>query len=130
MSLTHRTYIFSFKIYALTNYHLKLFKGALHVMAENTLKDKSGKKGSQLEPTSSEIDESATGNMEALRKYFAEKLGFSDDETDSKKPKVLNENTIDGVAQYIKDKKCKNIITMAGAGISTCMCTYYKFSRV
>ncbi|KAK6183463.1 hypothetical protein SNE40_010940 [Patella caerulea] len=33
--------------------------------------------------------------------------------------KVLDEVSVEGVARYIKDNKCKNIITMAGAGIST-----------
>uniref|UniRef100_A0A665VQ46 NAD-dependent protein deacetylase n=1 Tax=Echeneis naucrates TaxID=173247 RepID=A0A665VQ46_ECHNA len=33
--------------------------------------------------------------------------------------KVLDELTLDGVAQYIKSGKCKNIICMVGAGIST-----------
>ena len=28
--------------------------------------------------------------------------------------------SLDGIAEYIKSGKCKNIITMAGAGISTC----------
>ncbi|XP_052829724.1 NAD-dependent protein deacetylase sirtuin-2 isoform X3 [Octopus bimaculoides] len=32
---------------------------------------------------------------------------------------VLSEPSIEGVAQYIKSDKCKNIITMAGAGLST-----------
>lgn len=33
---------------------------------------------------------------------------------------VLDELNIDGIVDYIKKKNCKNIITMAGAGISTC----------
>ncbi|XP_077979200.1 NAD-dependent protein deacetylase sirtuin-2-like [Glandiceps talaboti] len=32
---------------------------------------------------------------------------------------VLEDLTLQGIAKYIIDKKCKNIITMAGAGIST-----------
>lgn len=34
--------------------------------------------------------------------------------------KVLNDISVDGFVQYIKENKCKNIITLAGAGISTC----------
>jgi len=33
--------------------------------------------------------------------------------------KILNEDTLIGIANYIKDHDCKNIIVMSGAGIST-----------
>jgi len=33
--------------------------------------------------------------------------------------KVLNEDTLQGIADYIKEHNCKNIIVMSGAGIST-----------
>ena len=33
---------------------------------------------------------------------------------------VLDEVNIDGIVKYIKSDKCKHIITLAGAGISTC----------
>lgn len=32
--------------------------------------------------------------------------------------KLIRSNDIKGVAEYIKEKKCKNIIIMTGAGIS------------
>ena len=32
---------------------------------------------------------------------------------------VLDDVSLDGVVKFIKSEKCKNIITMAGAGIST-----------
>ncbi|CAL8144023.1 unnamed protein product [Orchesella dallaii] len=35
------------------------------------------------------------------------------------KPKVLESNDIDAVVNFIQSEKCKNIIVMAGAGIST-----------
>lgn len=41
----------------------------------------------------------------------------------SAKPKpeqLLDEVSYVGIIRFIKDNKCKNIITMAGAGISTC----------
>ena len=50
-------------------------------------------------------------------------LGLSEDET--KPEQVLEELSVEGVAQYMKSGKCKNIITMAGAGISTCKCVCY-----
>lgn len=33
---------------------------------------------------------------------------------------VLTETSVDGVIKYIQEGNCKNLITMAGAGISTC----------
>lgn len=33
---------------------------------------------------------------------------------------ILEKVDIDGIADYIKAKKCNAIITLAGAGISTC----------
>ena len=33
---------------------------------------------------------------------------------------LLPEVTFEGVARYILSDKCKNVVTMAGAGISTC----------
>ena len=35
---------------------------------------------------------------------------------------VLDEVSFEGVARFIKSGKCKNIVTMVGAGISTCKC--------
>lgn len=59
--------------------------------------------------------------VEALRQYLAEKLGFVDsDKSDTPKVKVLDDVSLDGVVDYFKTKGCKNVITMAGAGISTC----------
>jgi hypothetical protein len=33
---------------------------------------------------------------------------------------VLTEASVDGVIKYIQEHNCRNVITMAGAGISTC----------
>ncbi|KAG8232887.1 hypothetical protein J437_LFUL004757 [Ladona fulva] len=59
------------------------------------------------------------GLIEGMRRYF-ERLGFHrrDDEVTDKQ-KILEEVTLDGVVKYIQSKPCKNVITMAGAGIST-----------
>ncbi|XP_046401898.1 NAD-dependent protein deacetylase sirtuin-2 [Ischnura elegans] len=57
--------------------------------------------------------------LEGMIGYF-QNFGFHRGESDSKsKEKVLDEPTLDGIVKYIQDQKCKNIITMAGAGIST-----------
>ncbi|XP_051534505.1 NAD-dependent protein deacetylase sirtuin-2 isoform X2 [Myxocyprinus asiaticus] len=51
--------------------------------------------------------------MDFLRNLFSRTLGLSPGE------KELDELTLDGVARYILSGKCKNIICMVGAGIST-----------
>ncbi|KAF4076691.1 hypothetical protein AMELA_G00217990 [Ameiurus melas] len=51
--------------------------------------------------------------MDFLRSLFSRTLGLSAGE------KVLDELSLDGVARYIQSGKCKNIICMVGAGIST-----------
>ncbi|KAJ8280261.1 hypothetical protein GJAV_G00052420 [Gymnothorax javanicus] len=63
----------------------------------------------------SDEDEGASGeaDMDFLRSLFSRTLGLDPGE------KVLDELTLEGVARYIKSGKCKNIICMVGAGIST-----------
>uniref|UniRef100_A0A671V2M2 NAD-dependent protein deacetylase sirtuin-2 n=1 Tax=Sparus aurata TaxID=8175 RepID=A0A671V2M2_SPAAU len=51
--------------------------------------------------------------MDFLRNLFSSTLGLGSPD------KVLDELTLEGVAQYIKSGKCKNILCMVGAGIST-----------
>ncbi|XP_031139555.1 NAD-dependent protein deacetylase sirtuin-2 [Sander lucioperca] len=51
--------------------------------------------------------------MDFLRNLFSSTLGLGSAD------KVLDELTLDAVARYIKSGKCKNIICMVGAGIST-----------
>ncbi|XP_058490849.1 NAD-dependent protein deacetylase sirtuin-2 [Solea solea] len=58
-------------------------------------------------------EEEETEDMDFLRNLFSRTLGL--DSTN----KVLDELTLEGVAQYIQSGKCKNIICMVGAGIST-----------
>lgn len=58
------------------------------------------------------------GAIDMIRRYLAEKLGFYDGDSE-RKPKVLSETSIDGIIKYIEEGRCKNLITMAGAGIST-----------
>ncbi|XP_061924617.1 NAD-dependent protein deacetylase sirtuin-2-like isoform X1 [Entelurus aequoreus] len=60
-------------------------------------------------------EEEAVGNseMDFLRNLFSRSLGLGSTE------KVLDDLTLEGVAQYILSGKCKNIICLAGAGIST-----------
>ncbi|XP_066249787.1 NAD-dependent protein deacetylase sirtuin-2 [Euwallacea similis] len=61
-------------------------------------------------------------SLASLQKYLAEKLGLlglEDSTTDPKETQVLDDVSIDGIVEYINKKGCKNVITMAGAGIST-----------
>ncbi|KAL7645609.1 UNVERIFIED_CONTAM: hypothetical protein RMT77_003995 [Armadillidium vulgare] len=64
---------------------------------------------------STEEEDDKNGWLEKLQAFFASKLNFKDKEVE----KVLDEVSVDGVVSYIKSGKCKNIITLAGAGIST-----------
>ncbi|XP_015608363.1 NAD-dependent protein deacetylase sirtuin-2 [Cephus cinctus] len=65
-----------------------------------------------------EEDDSA---VEKVCKYLAQKLRLYDstDESEQTSQKVLTELSLDGIAEYIKSTRCKNVIVMAGAGIST-----------
>ncbi|KAL3872734.1 hypothetical protein ACJMK2_035938 [Sinanodonta woodiana] len=80
-------------------------------------KNEAGAVGTNVEeetkPQSSETH-SNKQSSEWLAEYMAYSLGIS------KPPeKVLEEFTLEGIVKYIKSGKCHNIITMAGAGIST-----------
>ncbi|XP_016409760.1 NAD-dependent protein deacetylase sirtuin-2-like [Sinocyclocheilus rhinocerous] len=69
--------------------------------------------GGQSDDSSDEGEASGDTEMDFLRSLFSRTLGLSPGE------KVLDELTLDGVARYILSGKCKNIICMVGAGIST-----------
>lgn len=74
---------------------------------------------------SSEKPGSEDSGMEKIRKYFSEKLKFYDSSDspkskETKEKKVLDSLDLDGIVEYIKNRGCRKIITMAGAGISTC----------
>ncbi|XP_076042724.1 NAD-dependent protein deacetylase sirtuin-2-like isoform X2 [Oratosquilla oratoria] len=60
--------------------------------------------------------EDKEGLVDMLQNFLMTKLhlGGRDDE-----PPVLESVTVDAIVEYMKSDKCKNIITMAGAGIST-----------
>ncbi|CAJ1066224.1 NAD-dependent protein deacetylase sirtuin-2 [Xyrichtys novacula] len=62
---------------------------------------------------SSEEEAAGDTEMDFLRNLFSSTLGLGSAE------KVLDDLTLEGIAQYIKSGKCKNIICMVGAGIST-----------
>ncbi|XP_072385939.1 NAD-dependent protein deacetylase Sirt2-like isoform X1 [Diabrotica undecimpunctata] len=86
-------------------------------MSTTEEQDTQNKRQESEEPAASD-NRSEEENMEHLRRFFAEKLNFSKTEK-KEKVKVLNDVSIDGIVNYINENDCKNIITMAGAGIST-----------
>lgn len=68
----------------------------------------------------------STISIERIRQYLSDKLGFySSDSYDEKdgaprKQRVLETVDIDGVIKHWKNGGFKKIVTMVGAGISTC----------
>ncbi|XP_067101903.1 NAD-dependent protein deacetylase sirtuin-2 [Osmerus mordax] len=60
-----------------------------------------------------EGEASGDTEMDFLRNLFSHTLGLGSAE------KVLDDLTLEGVARYMQSGKCKNIIFMVGAGIST-----------
>lgn len=57
---------------------------------------------------------------------MAQKLGFYEaTEPPAPVEKVLDEVNLDGIVKWIKSERCKNIITLSGAGISTCKYEIY-----
>lgn len=67
----------------------------------------------ESDASSEEGDASGDTEMDFLRSLFSRTLGLSPGE------KVLDELSLAGVARCIQSGKCKNIICMVGAGIST-----------
>lgn len=63
-------------------------------------------------------------DVDSIRRYLAQKLGFYEPPETTSAPveQVLDEVNLDGIVKWIKSERCKNIITLAGAGISTCKC--------
>ncbi|XP_054264098.1 NAD-dependent protein deacetylase sirtuin-2 [Macrosteles quadrilineatus] len=71
-------------------------------------------------PSSSQGYDDDEGTVELVRRYLAEKLGFyKEDKEKEDVPKVLEDVSVDGIVKLIKEGKCKKIVTLAGAGIST-----------
>ncbi|XP_062843486.1 NAD-dependent protein deacetylase sirtuin-2 [Trichomycterus rosablanca] len=67
----------------------------------------------ESDDSSEEGDASGDTEMDFLRSLFSKTLGLSPGE------KVLDELSLEGVAHHMLSGKCKNIICMVGAGIST-----------
>lgn len=59
-----------------------------------------------------------SGFMSLLQKLFAKQLRLDKTE-DGEVESLLTEVSLSGIAEYMKSDKCKNVIAMVGAGIST-----------
>ncbi|XP_037963373.2 NAD-dependent protein deacetylase sirtuin-2 [Plutella xylostella] len=59
-------------------------------------------------------------DVDNVREYLARKLGLHDHSDNAvTADQVLDEVSVDGIVRWIQGTRCKNIITLAGAGIST-----------
>ncbi|XP_065057619.1 NAD-dependent protein deacetylase sirtuin-2-like [Rhopilema esculentum] len=72
----------------------------------------------QNEEGSASNDERESGMLDLLTHFLQTRFGISADDEPKREP-VIEEFTLNGIAKYIKEGKCKNIIVMTGAGIST-----------
>lgn len=71
-------------------------------------------------------EEDIESGMERIRKFFEQKLNFFDSpSTAGTEEKILTETSLDGIVDYIAKNNVTKIITMAGAGISTCKCSMH-----
>lgn len=67
------------------------------------------------------MPDKAKHQLDYIQKYLAAKLGFShDDEGDSSDDHLLKTADFQGIVEHWKNKGFKKIVTMVGAGISTC----------
>lgn len=64
------------------------------------------------------MSEKPKNELDFFEKYFKKTLGISFDDDES--GKVLKTVDFDGFVEHWKEHGFKNIITMVGAGISTC----------
>uniref|UniRef100_A0A6A7FRQ6 NAD-dependent protein deacetylase Sirt2-like isoform X1 n=2 Tax=Hirondellea gigas TaxID=1518452 RepID=A0A6A7FRQ6_9CRUS len=86
--------------------------------SSNINSSSSGGVASKDETTeSSEDEEHEGGALGGLMSYMKQKLNISGPQEPP--VKVLSSLDVDGVVQHMKSDNCRNIITMAGAGIST-----------
>ncbi|ERL95803.1 hypothetical protein D910_01477 [Dendroctonus ponderosae] len=80
-------------------------------------------KPEQNESPQTESPDMASGlSLASHEAHILEKLqslGLDDAAPESVSSTILNDTSLDGVVAYINNKGCKNVVTMAGAGIST-----------
>lgn len=90
---------------------------------DDSEREKNSVHSSDDEDEPDNIVPSDSNDLESVREYLAAKLGIRDlkfhDDDDQRHPFVLSSIDVDGIVEYIKEGKAKNVIVMAGAGIST-----------
>eukprot|EP00088_Acartia_fossae_P020658 TRINITY_DN2219_c0_g1_i1.p1 TRINITY_DN2219_c0_g1~~TRINITY_DN2219_c0_g1_i1.p1 ORF type:complete len:374 (-),score=70.36 TRINITY_DN2219_c0_g1_i1:297-1418(-) len=84
--------------------------------------DSDAEKNSTHSSDEDESDPTSGFSMEQIRKWVKDKLHLGkrvESDSDQSNPHIFDEFSLDGVVKYIQEGRAKNIITMAGAGIST-----------
>lgn len=74
------------------------------------------------------MSEKPKNELEFFEKYFKKTLGISTD--DDQSGKVLKTVDFEGLVEHWKEHGFKNIITMVGAGISTCKNSMHNFRQI
>eukprot|EP00072_Mus_musculus_P065942 XP_017167705.1 PREDICTED: NAD-dependent protein deacetylase sirtuin-2 isoform X3 [Mus musculus] len=72
----------------------------------------------EAQDSDSDTEGGATGGeaeMDFLRNLFTQTLGLG-----SQKERLLDELTLEGVTRYMQSERCRKVICLVGAGISTC----------
>ncbi|XP_076454319.1 NAD-dependent protein deacetylase sirtuin-2-like [Babylonia areolata] len=92
--------------------------------SEKNRSTESSDEGAAAPKSSPEEEEPSSSTMDRLTQLMSRVLhtggrGGAEEEEEEEVPRVLEELTLEGVARYIQSGKCKNIVTMVGAGIST-----------
>ncbi|XP_070576746.1 NAD-dependent protein deacetylase sirtuin-2-like isoform X2 [Ptychodera flava] len=93
--------------------------GALDKEKESASGDKPRGAEGQSQSTAAQDSRDTAGEMDFLSKLMAKVAQITTTAAEEEKPKILESVSIEGIANYIKDGKAKNIIVMTGAGIST-----------
>ncbi|CAF4798795.1 unnamed protein product [Pieris macdunnoughi] len=97
----------------------------LHKMSANSSPGKSDAEDSNGAPNPPNPSEHLGSrirdlDVDTIRRYFAQKFGFYEpSEPTGGVEKVLHEVSLDGVVKWMNSPRCQNVITLAGAGIST-----------
>uniref|UniRef100_A0A8P0PIH7 NAD-dependent protein deacetylase sirtuin-2 n=1 Tax=Canis lupus familiaris TaxID=9615 RepID=A0A8P0PIH7_CANLF len=76
-----------------------------------------GRSRSQIEDSDSDTEGGAAGReaeMDFLRNFFSQTLGLG-----TQKERLLDDLTLEGVTRYMQSERCRRVICLVGAGIST-----------
>lgn len=84
--------------------------------ASDPLETQAGKV-QEAQDSDSDSEEGATGGeaeMDFLRNFFSQTLGLG-----TQKERLLDDLTLEGVTRYMQSERCRRVICLVGAGIST-----------